>query len=74
MDVVDFVMRNRADVYPELMTPSQVARRFAVDPKTVGRWAKAGRLAFILTPGGQRRFLKSAVDAAFRAPADKKSG
>ena len=41
---------------PELLTPGEVAATFAVDPKTVTRWAKAGRLSSIRTPGGHRRF------------------
>ena len=46
-----------------LLTASEVARRFSVDPKTVTRWAKAGKLPSIKTPGGHRRFRKSVVDA-----------
>jgi excisionase family DNA binding protein len=36
--------------------PDEVARLFRVDPKTVGRWAAAGRLPGIKTPGGRWRF------------------
>lgn len=46
-----------------LMTPSEVATVFRVDPKTVTRWAAAGRLASIRTPGGHRRFWESDVQA-----------
>lgn len=42
---------------------SQVALIFGVDPKTVTRWAKAGKLAAVRTPGGHYRFLESAVRA-----------
>jgi excisionase family DNA binding protein len=45
-----------------LLTPAQVAKRFAVDPKTVTRWARAGLLPSIITPGGHRRYPKSVVD------------
>ncbi len=45
------------------MTPAEVASLFRVDPKTVTRWAAAGRLESITTPGGHRRFRKSEVDA-----------
>lgn len=48
----------------ELMTPTEVAREFRVDPKTVTRWAKAGKLPFILTLGGHRRYPRAAVLAA----------
>lgn len=46
-----------------LLTPGEVARIFRVDPKTVTRWAKAGRIPSIVTPGGHRRFRESAVRA-----------
>ena len=36
---------------------------FRVDPKTVTRWASAGRLGSIRTPGGHRRFRESEVRA-----------
>ncbi len=49
-----------------LMTPGEVAAVFRVDPKTVTRWAAAGRIDSIQTPGGHRRFRKSAVDALLR--------
>lgn len=48
---------------PELLTPAEVGRMFRVDPKTVGRWAAAGRLHSIRTPGGQRRFLGTEIAA-----------
>ncbi|HET8582175.1 MAG TPA: helix-turn-helix domain-containing protein, partial [Jatrophihabitans sp.] len=35
-----------------LLTPSEVATLFRVDPKTVTRWAKAGKLTSIRTLGG----------------------
>ena len=40
----------------ELLTPGEVAKLFGVDPKTVRRWAKAGKLSAIRTVGGHRRF------------------
>jgi excisionase family DNA binding protein len=40
----------------ELLTPAEVAVMFRVDPKTVTRWARAGRLSAIRTIGGHRRF------------------
>lgn len=41
---------------PELLTPAEVALMFRVDPRTVTRWAKTGRLNAIRTLGGHRRF------------------
>lgn len=46
-----------------LLTPGEVAGMFRVDPKTVTRWAAAGRLGSIRTPGGHRRFRESEVRA-----------
>jgi len=34
---------------------------FRVDPKTVTRWAKAGKLSAIRTLGGHRRYRESKV-------------
>ena len=46
-----------------LLTPSEVASLFRVDPKTVTRWAKAGKLTSIRTLGGHRRYKDSEVKA-----------
>ncbi|WP_019809351.1 BldC family transcriptional regulator [Saccharomonospora halophila] len=45
-----------------LLTPGEVATLFRVDPKTVTRWATAGRIGSIRTPGGHRRFRESEVN------------
>ena len=39
-----------------LLTPAEVAQIFRVDPKTVTRWAKSGKLTSIRTLGGHRRY------------------
>ena len=44
-----------------LLTPAEVAALFRVDPKTVTRWAKAGKLTSIRTLGGHRRYKESEV-------------
>jgi excisionase family DNA binding protein len=44
-----------------LLTPAEVASLFRVDPKTVTRWAKAGKLTAIRTLGGHRRYRQSEV-------------
>lgn len=46
-----------------MLTPGEVAAAFRVDPKTVTRWAAAGRIGSIRTPGGHRRFRESEVRA-----------
>lgn len=47
--------------YPELMTPGEVAKLFRVDPKTVTRWANAGKIPSMKTPGGHRRFSRELI-------------
>jgi excisionase family DNA binding protein len=44
-----------------LLTPSEVALLFRVDPKTVTRWAKAGKISSIRTLGGHRRYREVEV-------------
>lgn len=44
-----------------LLTPAEVAALFRVNPKTVTRWARAGKIAAIRTLGGHRRFRASEI-------------
>ena len=44
-----------------LLTPAEVATMFRVDPKTVTRWARAGKITAIRTLGGHRRFRASEI-------------
>jgi excisionase family DNA binding protein len=44
-----------------LLTPAEVATLFRVDPKTVTRWAQAGKLTSIRTLGGHRRYREHEV-------------
>jgi excisionase family DNA binding protein len=46
-----------------LLTPAEVGAMFRVDPKTVTRWAKAGKLTTVRTLGGHRRYLEAEVQA-----------
>ena len=50
-----------------LLTPAEVALLFRVDPKTVTRWAKSGKLTSIRTLGGHRRYKESEVKALLSA-------
>lgn len=43
------------------MTPAEVAALFRVDPKTVTRWADAGKLTPVRTLGGHRRYRQDEV-------------
>ncbi|MGH8998531.1 MAG: BldC family transcriptional regulator [Acidimicrobiia bacterium] len=47
----------------ELLTPGQVAELFNVNPKTVTRWARAGKITAIRTLGGHRRFPAAEIRA-----------
>jgi excisionase family DNA binding protein len=53
-----------------LLTPAEVASLFRVDPKTVNRWAKAGRIRSIRTLGGHRRYRESEVRALMEGEQD----
>lgn len=44
-----------------LLTPREVAKMFRVDPRTVTRWAKAGKLTTVRTMGGMRRYPEEEV-------------
>jgi excisionase family DNA binding protein len=55
----------------ELLTPGEVAALFRVTPKTVTRWAEAGKLPVVRTLGGHRRFPAAAVR---RVRADLENG
>jgi excisionase family DNA binding protein len=44
-----------------LLTPAEVAALFRVNPKTVTRWARAGKITAIRTLGGHRRFRASEI-------------
>lgn len=57
---------DRSAVGAELLTPSEVAAAFRVDPKTVTRWAVTGRLSCVRTLGGHRRFPAAEVEALLR--------
>jgi excisionase family DNA binding protein len=50
-----------------LLTPAEVAKLFRVDPKTVTRWARAGKLTAIRTLGGHRRYRQSEVQNLLNA-------
>ena len=50
-----------------LLTPAEVAKLFRVDPKTVTRWAKAGKITAIRTLGGHRRYRQSEVQVLLKS-------
>lgn len=61
---------NNEETYKDLYTTTDVARIFAVNPKTVVRWAKKENFQLhgvevLETPGGQRRFRKDEIHELF---------
>jgi excisionase family DNA binding protein len=56
-----------------LLTPAEVASLFRVDPKTVTRWAKSGKLTSIRTLGGHRRYKESEVKALLAATTNNRT-
>ena len=57
-----------------LLTPAEVATMFRVDPKTVTRWAKAGKLTSIRTLGGHRRYREQEVRALLNGIPPQREG
>ena len=56
-------MRTPMPATETLLTPGEVAGMFRVDPKTVTRWARDGKLTSIRTLGGHRRYREAEVRA-----------
>ena len=56
------------DITP-VLSPRQVARRAGVSTQTVSEWARAGRISFVLTPGGGRRYREADVRALLEGSA-----
>lgn len=40
----------------DLLSPGEVAALFRVDPRTVSRWAKKGKIPHVRTPGRHTRY------------------
>jgi excisionase family DNA binding protein len=57
-----------------LLTPGEVAVMFRVDPKTVTRWAKSGKLTSIRTLGGPRRYSEAEVRALLGSIPQQRQG
>ena len=46
---------------PSYLLAAEVAELLSVSPKTVSRWAKEGKLAFMKTLGGHRRYPEAQI-------------
>ena len=47
--------------YPSYLRTAEVADLLYVSPKTVSRWAKEGKLPFLKTLGGHRRYPEAEI-------------
>lgn len=61
VDEEEMHMPTRSTDPDALLTPAEVAALFRVDPKTVTRWAQAGKISSVKTLGGHRRYRESEV-------------
>ena len=50
-----------ATPYPSYLHTAEVADLLHVSPKTVSRWAKEGKLPFLKTLGGHRRYPEAEI-------------
>ncbi len=64
-------MSNFSRDHEVLLTPAEVASLFRVDPKTVTRWARAGKLTAVRTLGGHRRYRQSEVQSLLNSNTGK---
>ena len=44
------------------ITPQEAKRRFGYHPKTLGRWARDGKIDFVTSPGGHYRYSVEALE------------
>jgi excisionase family DNA binding protein len=47
---------------PRYLRSGQVAKLMGLSPKTVSRYAKEGKLPYVRTLGGHRRYSKAEID------------
>ena len=50
-----------APTHPSYLRAAEVADLLHVSPKTVSRWAKEGKLPFLKTLGGHRRYPEAEI-------------
>ena len=61
------IMDGMSESQDRLLSPGEVADLFRVDPKTVTRWARQGRLPALYTLGGHRRYRWSDIEPHLNA-------
>ncbi len=50
----------------QVLRLSEAAALLSVHPDTLRRWADAGQVPCTRTPGGERRFLRTDIDAVYQ--------
>jgi excisionase family DNA binding protein len=64
--------QGKGSLEPSFLRPAEVADLLSVSPKTVSRWAKEGKLPFLKTLGGHRRYpaaeIQELVDVLRQEP------
>jgi excisionase family DNA binding protein len=50
-----------AEASEEFLRPAEAAQLLHVSPQTISRWAKEGRIGYVVTLGGHRRFRASEI-------------
>ncbi len=53
---------------PTWLALGEASRLLGVDPDTLRRWADAGKIEVLKTPGGHRRFTRSSIEAMLPRP------
>jgi putative resolvase len=51
------------------LSPIQVQKLYGYHPKTLSNWADDGKIEYIRTPGGQRRYLASSLESKLEVKA-----
>lgn len=49
-----------------LLTAAEVAAEVRMDPETIRRWVREGKLTAITLPGGHKRFRREDIEAVLR--------
>jgi excisionase family DNA binding protein len=67
--VIDIIRQNEQPVDPSsegsdrLLTAAEVADLFRVGKRTIGEWARKGRVTSVRTPDGHRRYREASIRA-----------
>ena len=55
------------------ISPIQAQKLYGYHPKTLANWADDGKIEYIRTPGGQRRYLVSSLESTVEAKSAEKT-